>query len=173
MVSPPPVGSTVGVADKVWYRLNHRKWRWCQLDPNAAPLYATWKELVASGDAVTVIHVPNSEGSARVAEPRNDNPSPITSPYLAYSATDYAGKVISFTVTFDTSNNLTGATVFRDPACLYTHVYIGLGTDGTPNSTSKKFTVPSGTTQVTKAQINAVGVVTVNDALGTQITAGP
>lgn len=103
----------------------------------------------------------------------NATPSPITSPYVAYSASDYQGKVISLTITFDAGNNLTGATVFRDPACLYQHVYIGVGPDGTPNTSSKVFFVPAGTTQVSKAQCNAAGMFTVNDVLGTQITAGP
>lgn len=169
--TPPPVGSTVGVADKVWYRLDHRTWRRCQLDPSAPAVYSTWKDLVASGD-VTVIYASNAKGHAVAAAPRKGG-TPPTSPWLAYSATDFAGHVISFTVTFDSSNNLTGATTFRDPACLYTKVYIGVGPDGTPNTTPTQFTVPAGTLQVTKAQINAIGVFTVSDAQGTQITAGP
>lgn len=177
--SPPPVGSTVGVVDKVWFRLDHHQWRWCQLDPAASPLYSTWGELVASGDTITVIHdsgKPRKKGHSEVATPEKapaKGGTPPTSPWLAYTATDFAGFTVSFTVTFDASNNLTGATVFRDAACQYKNVYIGLGVDGTPNTTSKKFAIPAGTTQVSKAQINAVGVRTVADAQDTQITAGP
>lgn len=99
--------------------------------------------------------------------------TPPTSPWVFYNATDYAGNSISITVTFDASNNLTGASVFRDAACVYRHIYVGLGTDGTPNSTAKSFTVPAGTTNVTQNQLNHVGLNTVTDLLGVQVTAGP
>lgn len=95
-----------------------------------------------------------------------------TSPYLFYSCGDYKGKMITMTVTFDGSNNLTGATIFRDPACLYQHILIGIGADGSPDSSSMKFTVPGGTTTVSKAQLNSVGLVTLSDLLSLQVTAG-
>lgn len=96
-----------------------------------------------------------------------------TSPYVLYEAPDYQGFVIRFTVTFDLSNNLTGATAFRDAACQYKNVYLGLGADGTPNTSTTQFAVPSGTTNISKAQLNKVGLVTLNDAVALQITAGP
>lgn len=101
------------------------------------------------------------------------NPTPPTSPYVLYQTSDFAGSIISITITFDASQNLTGASVFRDPACVYTHVYIGLGSDGSVENTAKKFTVPSGTTNVTTKQLNSVGLNTFSDVVGIQITAGP
>ena len=68
---------------------------------------------------------------------------------------------------------LTGATVFRDATCLYQQIYIGTGTDGTPNSTNKKFPVPAGTTSISANQLKQVGLNVIEEILALQITAGP
>jgi hypothetical protein len=59
--------------------------------------------------------------------------------------------------------------------CLYTKILIGLGGDGTPDSTTRKITVPDGTTVLTPQQLAALaaqGLSTIEDILALQITAG-
>lgn len=104
---------------------------------------------------------------------RGDNP---TSPWTFWQAQDNNGNGISATVTFSGawtgSNALTGGTVFRDPACAYTKVIIGVGADGTPNTSTRVVNVPAGTTPVTGGQLGAVGLHTVADVQNApQITA--
>jgi len=93
-------------------------------------------------------------------------------PYI-WEAADYQAKVIRITVTFDNATRiLSGASVFRDAACVYTKILVGKGVDGQPDSTTKSFTVPAGTTSVTQAQMNSRGFTTIEDFLALQITAG-
>lgn len=100
-------------------------------------------------------------------------PGVVTSPWV-YQSADYRNKVIRITVTFNnTTKALTGATVFRDTDCVYTKIYIGLGSDGTPDTTPHTFAVPAGTTTITAGQLGANGLNTINDILALQITAGP
>lgn len=101
--------------------------------------------------------------------------TPISSPYV-WEQPDIAGKVIRATFNFNNSTRaLTGAVVFRDPGCLKTTVYVGVGPDGRPESTgaNSTFTVPDGTTNVTSNQMRQRGFNTIEDVLATQITAGP
>lgn len=102
-------------------------------------------------------------------------PSPVVSPWTFYDTADVRGARITATVTFDVSNTLTGATVFRDPTCVYTKVIIGsINPDGTLPAGTRVVTVPAGTTVITKAQLNSQGLVTVADIQGApQITASP
>lgn len=91
-----------------------------------------------------------------------------------WEAPDNFGNFIRITVTFNESTRaLSGATVFRDAACQWTHIYIGLGADGTPDSTDKAFTVPAGTSTVTANQLRQRGLNTIEDIQALQITAGP
>jgi hypothetical protein len=104
---------------------------------------------------------------------KGDNP---TSPWVFWQANDNSGRLISATVTFSGvwtgTNALTGGSVFRDPQCTYTKVIIGLGPDGTPDTSTRVVNVPAGTTAVTSGQLGAVGLHTVADVLGApQITA--
>jgi hypothetical protein len=99
--------------------------------------------------------------------------SPATSPWV-WEASDYQGRAIRITVTFDnTSRALSGATLFRASGCLFGHIYIGTGPDGSPNTTTKSFVVPVGTRTATAAQMATVGLNTIEDILSYQITAGP
>lgn len=96
-----------------------------------------------------------------------------TSPWV-YEAWDYQRNAIQITVTFDaTTRALQTITVFRDAACIYTKIYIGLGSDGRPDTTPRAFSVPAGTHIFTAAQLSAVGLNTIEDILALQITAGP
>jgi hypothetical protein len=98
---------------------------------------------------------------------------PMTSPYVQQFQDNF-GKFISITVNFNnTTRALSGATVFRDATCQWTHIYIGLGADGTPDTTDKAFTVPAGTSSVSAQQLRQRGLNTIEDVLALQITAGP
>jgi hypothetical protein len=101
---------------------------------------------------------------------------PLLSPWV-WQALDNEGDAIRITVAFDNATRaITGITVFRDPACAYTKILIGLGTDGKPDSTDKAVSVPSGTTVLTQQQLNQLsnkGLSTIEDVLALQITAAP
>jgi hypothetical protein len=99
------------------------------------------------------------------------------SPWRYDSGADYQGNHVSITINYDnTTRALLGATLHRDAGCVYTKIYIGLGADGKPDSTTHVFNVGNltGDRSVTPAQLAAVGLSTIEDvnALG-QITAGP
>lgn len=96
-----------------------------------------------------------------------------TSPWI-YEAGDYQQNVIRITVDFDnTTLALLGATVYRDAACVYSHIYIGLGADGTPDTSPLVFTVPAGSTNITAKQLSRQGFSTYGDLNSAQVTAGP
>lgn len=97
----------------------------------------------------------------------------VSTPWV-WQAGDYQQHVIRITVTFDnTTRVLSGSTVFRDAACMYHKIYIGLGPDGTPDTSPRVFTVPAGTTTFTAAQMSSVGLNKIEDIVSLQITAGP
>jgi hypothetical protein len=99
---------------------------------------------------------------------------PLQSPWV-WQARDNEGDIISITVTFDNATrNITGISSFRDAACIYTQVLIGLGADGSPDSTDRAISVPSGTRSLTPAQLTVLanrGLVTIENMLALQITA--
>lgn len=98
---------------------------------------------------------------------------PLLSPWVWW-ATDNEGDQIRITVTFnDATRALTGATVFRDANCTYRKIYIGLGADGTPDTTTSSFAVAAGSTAITANQLRQRGLDTIEDILALQITAGP
>lgn len=103
---------------------------------------------------------------------------PPVSPWTFYdSGGDYLGLHIVGVVTFDGTNTLTGGTVTRDAGCQYVKIIIGpLNPDGTPSATAKVIDVSglSGPRSFTKAQLNSIGLVTVDDVMHAgQITASP
>jgi hypothetical protein len=83
--------------------------------------------------------------------------TPPTSPYQFYdSGSDYRGR------------HITGGTVTRDAGCMYTRIVLGmLNADGSPAAGSKVIDVSglSGPRSFTKAQLNSVGLVTVDDIM--------
>lgn len=91
-----------------------------------------------------------------------------------YQADDYLNRKLVITVTFNNATRaLIGATIVRDVGCLWAKIYFGLGGDGKPESTTRQFTVPEGTTNITKAQLTSGGLNTIEDILAGQVTAGP
>lgn len=100
-------------------------------------------------------------------------PTPPTSPYV-FSAIDYKDLALTITVNFNNSTGaITNGTVVRDPGCVYQHVYLGVGPDGTPDTSPNVFTVPSGTLNISAKQFAANGFNTISDITAQQITAGP
>lgn len=102
---------------------------------------------------------------------RGDAP---VSPWV-WQAQDANGKTLSLTIAFDnTTGALLSGSAVRQTGCLYGHMYFGVGADGSPNSSAKKFTIPAGTTNVTAAQLLSVaGLSTISDVNALQFTVGP
>lgn len=102
---------------------------------------------------------------------RGDTP---TSPWV-WSASDAFGKTITITINY---TNATGAllsgSAVRQAGCLYGHMYFGVGADGSPNSSTRQFAIPAGTTNVTAAQLLSVaGLSNISDINALQFTVGP
>lgn len=102
--------------------------------------------------------------------------TPPNSP-VVWESPDYQNNVIRITITFNNATRaITGITVFRDSACVYTKIYMGLGADGTPDTSTRKITVPAGTTVLNASQLSALasaGISTIENFLALNITAGP
>lgn len=100
---------------------------------------------------------------------------PITSPYLAYNALDNEGDGISVSVVFDdVTRAITAINTHRDAGCQWTNIAVGLGPDGTPNSSPMQWPVPTGdytTTAGDLAYLASVGVSTFEQFMSYQITA--
>lgn len=110
---------------------------------------------------------------------------PLTSPYVM-SFGDYLNDpgvapdshVIRITVSFDNvTRQIAGAQVFRSADCLWTKIFLGLGVDGSPNSTLKVFDLSgfSGTRLISANTMSKppYNVNTIEDFLAAgQITAG-
>lgn len=110
---------------------------------------------------------------------------PPTSPWLFYdSGGDSGDHHITGSVTFSGTltgsdpsawtATLTGGTVTRDAGCVWTKLIIGpLNPDGTPATGTRVIDMSgvTGARNFSQAQLNAVGLVRVNDISGLQITA--
>lgn len=97
----------------------------------------------------------------------------LQSPYVVQD-TDINGNSIRITITFNnTTRAITACSVFRDSACLWKRVMIGVGVDGAPDSSDKIFNIPSGTTAVSVATLANRGLSTIQNVLDLQITFGP
>lgn len=98
---------------------------------------------------------------------------PLTSPWV-WEAIDYQGNKIRISVAFDNTTFaiVNGSTVFRDANCRFTKIYIGVGPDGTVESSPNVYAVPAGTTTLNRAAFTNNGLNTINDVLALQITAG-
>jgi hypothetical protein len=100
-------------------------------------------------------------------------PVPLASPYV-WSSPDYAGLAITLTVTFDnTTLVIATVTVTVDAGCRYVSMYFGVGPDGVPDNTARKFLQNAGTVTIKGALLAQYGFALVTDILAGQITAGP
>lgn len=98
---------------------------------------------------------------------------PLISPWT-WSTSDYAGKVLSVTITFDNITfSILTVTAHKDPGCQYNNFYSGLGADGTPNTAPAQFVCADGDSIIGVAVLNGFGYFTINDLLAHQVTAGP
>jgi hypothetical protein len=100
-------------------------------------------------------------------------PGPIPNPYV-WESPDFAGNIIRISIDYNEGNrSITGGTGFRDAACQYKKIYIGLGPDGTPDTTGHVFNVASGNQNYGRGIFTAAGLDVIEDVLNEQITAGP
>jgi hypothetical protein len=92
-----------------------------------------------------------------------------------YTARDNDQRVCSVTLTFNNNTrSITGGTMQRDPGCRYAQIYPGVGPDGQPDSSPKKFPdIPVGTNPIPLSEISKRGFTVIEDILAGQITAGP
>lgn len=99
---------------------------------------------------------------------------PPKSPWT-YESADYQGRAITFTVVFnETTLAITSARIDRDSGCMYTKIFLGTGADGSPNSSTRQFSVGQSTGHiVTPAELSSAGISTFTDLLQVQVTASP
>lgn len=101
---------------------------------------------------------------------------PMPSPWV-WDTLDNDGDRLELTIAFDEATRvITGITTYRDAGCTYTRILIGLGADGTPDTTETAWDVPAGTTVLSQgqlAQLAGEGLRTIEDVLATQVTAAP
>src|SRR5258706_16324118 len=100
----------------------------------------------------------------------------VTSPYVAGNWTDYTGiNRISVTVKFDAVTRvISEIDTHRDAACLYTKIAVGIGPDGTPDTSPRDWTPPIGDHISTPQELTFLsnqGVSTIEQFLSFQITA--
>jgi hypothetical protein len=99
---------------------------------------------------------------------------PPKSPWT-YESADYLGRAITFTVNFNEQTlDITSARIDRDPGCMYTKIFLGIGGDGSPNSSTRQFSVGQSTGHpVAQAELAAAGISTFTDLIQVQVTASP
>lgn len=99
-------------------------------------------------------------------------PGPLTSPQV-WTFEDYMNRKLTINIFFNINNqNLDRIEVNREVGCLYQTILWGVGTDGIPDNTDKKFTVPVGDFTISKGMINGVGLAKLNDIQAVQFTVG-
>lgn len=98
----------------------------------------------------------------------------IANPYV-FEFPDYQENVIRITINWDpTDGDLLSAVAYRDSACVYTKIYVGMSdTDGTVDNTPDQWTVPSGETLIRANLLKKARLRNIHDILDTQVTAGP
>lgn len=102
-------------------------------------------------------------------------PSNVVPNPLVYRFEDFAGLAVVITVDWNPANRATtGATLHRDADCQFSKILIGLGEDGSPDSTLKSFDLSGfeGDRNFSAGQLGARGFGTIDDFLASQITAG-
>lgn len=99
---------------------------------------------------------------------------PLQTPYV-WDSPDYQGNIIRITVNFDNMTRaLLSADAYRDDACVYRKIYLGLGAGGVPDNSPHVINVTSGTRHLNTQQLSsAIGFSTIEEFLNVQITAGP
>lgn len=100
-----------------------------------------------------------------------NNPPPV-SPWI-WKDGDYLGRTLTITITYNNNTRaLRSGTVVREPGCLLRVLLWGLGEDGIPDNTTRKFIIPEGTTTITASQMSSIGLNTAEDLDAGQFTVG-
>lgn len=103
--------------------------------------------------------------------PKEVNP-PHVSPEV-WRFPDYQGNTVTITAFYNNnSRGLSSIEVVRDTDCVYKTLLWGLGDDGIPDNTTKKFPIPVGSFTISKGMLNAVGLSTFEDLMAVQFTVG-
>lgn len=104
-------------------------------------------------------------------QPRQGEPTPSTSPWHQEFGDNF-DRVISIDVVFDEGTRaITGVTAHRDVDCQWTHISLGLGPDGTVESSPNTWTIPEGDNAIPLAEFTDRGLNTIEDVEALQITA--
>lgn len=99
---------------------------------------------------------------------KGDTPNP-----WEFGGTDSENREVLVSLPWDSISRALGdATTRRDDGCLYRTFLVGVGPDGTPDSTPTQFGIPEGLSQIPQATLNGVGLTTIDDILAQQVTLG-
>lgn len=89
-----------------------------------------------------------------------------------WAANDRNGVELSISVPWNAQNRgVQSATVVRPSGCLLSRIFIGVGPDGTPDTSTNVYSVPVGTTSVAANILRQNGLNTIDDVIALQITA--
>lgn len=98
-------------------------------------------------------------------------------PYVWSSGPDSQGREVRVSYAWlATTRLLTTISLHRDPGCDFTHIYVGVGSDGSPNSSERSFDLSGfeGDVTVLGQQLTWLashGLASIDDVLGLQVTA--
>lgn len=99
---------------------------------------------------------------------------PLPNPYV-WRVWDEAGRQLQVSFSWvPVTRLLLGITTVRDEGMVWNRVLIGLGSDGSPDTTPWKLDVPVGTSDLTgilTGVLVGLGLTTIDNVLATQVTA--
>lgn len=104
----------------------------------------------------------------------NWDPPPTPNPYV-YSTLDFGGRTATMSVGWlNGVGTILSITTSREEACTYRTFIIGVGPDGTPDTSNAKIPIPAGSNLVSAlllGVLQGLGIGTINDLLAQQICA--
>jgi len=107
------------------------------------------------------------------ARPNGGMVPPLANPYV-WRVWDDAGRQLQVSFTWvPVTRLLLGIATVRDDGMAWNRVLIGLGSDGSPDTTPWKLDVPVGNTDLTSVLTGllvGLGLTTIDNVLATQIT---
>ncbi len=99
---------------------------------------------------------------------KGDTPNP-----WEFGGTDSENREVLVSLPWDSISRALGdATTTRDDGCLYRTFLVGVGPDGTPDSTPTQFGIPEGLSQIPQATLAAAGLTTIDNIISQQVTLG-
>lgn len=111
---------------------------------------------------------PQTVTATAVAHAKGDTPNP-----WEFGGTDSENREVLVSLPWDSISRALGdATTTRDDGCLYRTFLVGVGPDGTPDSTPTQFGIPEGLSQIPQATLADVGLATIDNIISQQVTLG-